>query len=61
MAEKIYREDLTWNPGNGWSLLGLCQSLQAQNKTAGIEQYEKGYRHAFSAAEQIPPASVFLN
>ena len=32
-AEKIYREDLVWNPGNGWSLLGLYQSLKAQGET----------------------------
>src|SRR5205823_14953153 len=30
-AEKVYREDLFWNPGNGWSLLGLYQSLEEQH------------------------------
>jgi len=61
MAEKVYREDLVWNPGNGWSLLGLCQSLQAQNKTEQIEAYRKKYMHSFSGAEQIPPGSVYMN
>jgi tetratricopeptide (TPR) repeat protein len=31
-AEQVYREDLTLLPDNGWSLLGLTQSLRAQNK-----------------------------
>jgi len=29
-AEKLYREDQEDHPGNGWSLLGLQQSLRAQ-------------------------------
>jgi tetratricopeptide (TPR) repeat protein len=61
MAEKVYREDLVWNPGNGWSLLGLCQSLKAQNKTEQITPYQKKYRQSFSSAEQLPPGSVYMN
>ena len=61
LAEKIYREDLVWNPGNGWSLLGLCQSLQKQHKNEGIELYRKKYSESFSGAEQIPPGSVYMN
>ena len=61
LAEKIYREDLVWNPGNGWSLLGLCQSLQMQHKNEGIELYRKKYLESFSGAEQIPPGSVYMN
>ena len=59
-AEKTYREDLAWNPGNGWSLLGLCQSLKAQNKTAEVTGYEKKYLLSFSRADQLPPGSVYL-
>jgi len=29
-AEKLYREDQEAHPGNGWSLLGLAQALEAQ-------------------------------
>jgi hypothetical protein len=61
MAEKVYREDLTWNPGNGWSLLGLCQSLKAQNKNEQIETYRKKYVQSFFGSEQIPPGSVYMN
>jgi len=61
MAEKVYREDLEWNPGNGWSLLGMYQSLTAQRKTDQAEEYKKKYMHSFSGAEQIPPGSVYMN
>src|SRR5258708_2252282 len=38
-AEKVYREDLVWHPGNGWSLLGLTRSLEAQHKEKEAETY----------------------
>ena len=31
-AERVYRNDLARLPGNGWSLLGLAESLRAQKK-----------------------------
>src|SRR2546427_781581 len=43
-AERVYREDLERNPGNGWSLFGLAQALRAQGKTAD----------AARAAERFP-------
>jgi tetratricopeptide (TPR) repeat protein len=33
-AEQVYREDLARLPENGWSLLGLAESLRKQNKNA---------------------------
>ena len=39
-AEKVYRDDLVWNPGNGWSLLGLHQSLVAQRKKQELKRTE---------------------
>ena len=57
-AEKLYREDLVRNPGNGWSLLGLYQSLEAQHKKGAAENMDKA-RAAFAAAEEIPPASAY--
>ncbi|HET7002491.1 MAG TPA: hypothetical protein VFI33_14310 [Puia sp.] len=59
-AEKTYREDLVWHPGDGWSLLGLCQSLKAQNKNDGIDGYQKKYLISFSHADELPPGSVYL-
>ena len=43
-AEAVYRLDLEKNPANGWSLLGLAQSLEAQGKPA------EDVRQAFEAA-----------
>jgi tetratricopeptide (TPR) repeat protein len=31
-AEQVYRDDLARWPGNGWSLLGLAESLRAEKK-----------------------------
>jgi len=58
-AEKIYREDLVWNPGNGWSLLGLYNSLTAQNKKNEAEKYKPKYLNSFSHADVIPTASAY--
>jgi tetratricopeptide (TPR) repeat protein len=58
-AERVYREDLVWNPGNGWSLLGLYQSLVAQNKTAEAAPYKPQYLNSFSHADVLPTASAY--
>lgn len=58
-AEKVYREDLVWNPGNGWSLLGLHQSLERQGRRAELEAIQKQYERSFSQADEIPPGSVY--
>jgi tetratricopeptide (TPR) repeat protein len=57
-AEKMYRDDLAENPGNGWALVGLAQSLEIQHKEApGI--YREMARKAFAGAEAIPTASAY--
>jgi len=60
LAEKVYQEDLVWNPGNGWSYLGLYQSSIAQKKTKNLSEYKRKYELAFSHAESIPEGSVFI-
>ena len=49
-AEKIYNEDLTNLRQNGWSLMGLHKSLQAQGKESEaqkiLEEYKKAWEHA---------------
>jgi tetratricopeptide (TPR) repeat protein len=57
-AEKLYREDLQQNPGNGWSLLGVAQSLEARHQN-GAAEYRKRAAEAFAHASQIPVASVY--
>jgi hypothetical protein len=57
LAEKVYREDLVFN---GWSLVGLSQSLKAQRKTKQLAGIKAKYERAFAKAEQIPTGSVFI-
>jgi tetratricopeptide (TPR) repeat protein len=47
-AEAVYRQELQRNPGNGWSLFGLAQSLDAQQRdaTAVRQQLQDAWRHA---------------
>lgn len=49
-AEKIYREDLEVLRQNGWSLMGLHQSLKAQKKMDEAqtikEEFDKAWEHA---------------
>jgi tetratricopeptide (TPR) repeat protein len=59
-AEQVYRRDLVFNPGNGWSLLGLSQSLRAQGKTREATRLKPKYQQAFAHAGDIPPHSVFM-
>jgi len=58
-AEIVYTEDLMMNPGNGWSLLGMYQSLEAQKKSIEATDYKSKYLKAFEAADVKPFASVF--
>ncbi len=58
-AEQVYRQDLVWNPGNGWSLLGLYQSLIAQNKRPEAKKYQAQYLRSFSDADVLPTSSVY--
>ena len=58
-AEQVYREDLRRNPGNGWSLFGLAQSLRAQGKTAEAAEADDGFRKAWAQADVRLTASRF--
>jgi tetratricopeptide (TPR) repeat protein len=57
-AEKMYRADLVENPGNGWALLGLAQSLEMQHKNEAAG-YRARVREAFANAEEMPKASAY--
>ena len=58
-AEVVYREDLRRNPGNGWSLFGLAQSLRAQGKTAEAAQVDASFKKAWAQADVTLTASRF--
>jgi hypothetical protein len=58
-AEQVYREDLTRNPGNGWSLFGLAQALRAQGKNEEAARTEASFEKAWSNADVRLTASRF--
>ena len=49
-AEQVYKEDLVNLPENGWALMGLYNSLSAQNKTkeaaAVKKRFDAAWKHA---------------
>ena len=50
-AEVVYLEDLRQYPKNGWSLLGLAQSLEAQGDSAKASWARKGFETAWARAD----------
>ena len=58
-AEKVYLDDLTRNPENGWSLYGLELSLKAQKKTKDVAAVEQRFKKAWSGADVTLNASRF--
>jgi tetratricopeptide (TPR) repeat protein len=58
-AEAVYREDLKRNPGNGWSLFGLAQSLRAQGNAAEAARVEDDFRKAWARADVRLTSSRF--
>ncbi|HEY6153181.1 MAG TPA: hypothetical protein VIW07_05530 [Candidatus Udaeobacter sp.] len=51
-AERIYREDLARLPENGWSLLGLAESLRKQKKNAEeVAQTQMKFKKVWSKAD----------
>ncbi|HYX74738.1 MAG TPA: hypothetical protein VE819_08660 [Steroidobacteraceae bacterium] len=49
-AERVYRDDLQRNPGNGWALQGLATALRDQGKAAdaarAARDFDTAWRHA---------------
>ncbi len=50
-AEKVYQEDLDVLRQNGWSLMGLYRSLEAQGKTTEAEKIKAEYDTAWKNAD----------
>ncbi len=50
-AEAVYRKDLEIYPDNGWSLLGLEQSLSAQGKAADAERVRDRFQQVWAGAD----------
>ncbi len=60
-AEGVYRADLERHPGNAWSLLGLQQSLQGQQKTEEAQAMTAQVKQAWSRADVSPVASCYCH
>jgi tetratricopeptide (TPR) repeat protein len=58
-AESVYQEDLRQYPNNGWSLLGLSQSLEAQGKAAEAGAAQQRFAESWQQADVMPTASRF--
>jgi predicted Zn-dependent protease len=58
-ATKVYNDDLVANPENGWSLVGMHNSLTAQNKLSEAANYKLRYNKAFAEADIKPVNSVY--
>lgn len=58
-AEHVYREDLRQSPGNGWSLYGLRDALQAQGKSAEAVHVAREFEAAWKHADVSLTASAF--
>jgi tetratricopeptide (TPR) repeat protein len=50
-AEQVYRKDLEAYPKNGWSMFGLIQSLQAQNKQQEADKVQQMFIIVWSMAD----------
>lgn len=49
-AEQVYLRDLRWNQNNGWSLLGMHQTLKAQGRMDEAQQYYDRWQEAWTFA-----------
>lgn len=58
-AEIYYRQDLKKNPNNGWSLMGLASSLEAQNQLEEARQVKLIFDKAWQDADVELMASTF--
>jgi tetratricopeptide (TPR) repeat protein len=56
-AETVYQADLLQHPDNGWALIGLIQSLRAQQKDDQAAEAEDRFKKAWAHADFIPAAS----
>jgi tetratricopeptide (TPR) repeat protein len=58
-AEKVYQADLAMWPENGWSLMGLRDSLKAQGRAKEAQVADARLRKAWAEADIQPSASCY--
>ena len=59
-AEAVFRKDLRWHQNNGWSLFGLMQALEAQNKKNEAKVIQKQWVSVWSHADVKLTSSVIF-
>ncbi|KAA0215650.1 MAG: hypothetical protein DYG94_08640 [Leptolyngbya sp. PLA3] len=60
-AEQVYRDDLKRHVSNGWALLGLQQSLEAQGKAVEAGTLDAALDEAWARADVRPVASCYCS
>jgi hypothetical protein len=58
-AERVYREDLSWNQNNGWALFGLWQSLRGQGKDDEADSVRSRFTESWHGADVTLERSRF--
>jgi hypothetical protein len=58
-AEQVYRDDLSRNQDNGWALIGLQQSLTAQDKKNEADALAPALTQAWAEADTTPTSSCY--
>ncbi len=58
-AERVYREDLSVFPENGWALYGLAQALRERGDLDGAREAEARFHNAWAGADVRLTASRF--
>jgi len=58
-AQRVYRDDLTRNPANGWALYGLAAALRAQGRAADAERVMREFAASWRHADVRLLASAF--
>jgi tetratricopeptide (TPR) repeat protein len=56
-AEKVYREQLEHHPNNGWSLYGLMQSMEGQDKQT--KKIQKEFSDSWKRSDTWIPSANF--
>lgn len=56
-AEAVYRKDLEVYPANGWSLMGLAESLRTQGNTAEADQVRQRFAQVWAGNDREPSTS----
>ncbi len=51
-AERVYREDLSKWPNNGWSLYGLSRALEGQGRLKEAREVNRRYERAWARADE---------